>query len=114
VAAFFMGCVFMNALQHMASSLFFRDVLRRLCRIFIRRVDAKQDNPGLPTVHVEKPAAPGQESDALREYNDYTALIFTLNLCFMLAGLAQFISLLAYADAKVWDTACGRSNVVSV
>ena len=105
----------MNGLQYMTSSLFFRGALARLRRLghHLRhyvlprrpRVDLE-----LPTSRAEKAALDADETAALREYNDHTALIFTLNLCFVLAGLALFTSLLAFRDQAAWDTGCGASS----
>ena len=113
VSAFFLGCVFMNGLQYMTSSLFFRDILtrlRRLAHLFRRMMPSRPVDLELPTAREEKVSiADEQETESIRQYNDHTALIFTLNLCFMLAGLAQFISLLAFKNQGPWGTGCGAS-----
>ena len=102
----------MNALQYMGSALFFRDVFARTKRVFqlLSRRLRRRRAELLPTAYSEKASPVEQENEAIREYNDHTALIFTLNLSFMLAGLAQFITLLAYANVNTWDTACGTSS----
>lgn len=118
VSAFFLGCVFMNGLQYMTSSLFFKDLLTRarrfyhLCR---RTMFPRVASLELPTTRAEKVSLEDeQETESLRQYNDHTSLIFTLNLCFMLAGLAQFISLLAFANQASWGTGCGAYPIFCV
>lgn len=111
VSAFFLGCVFMNALQYMTSSLFFRGMLariRRFIQVIRRKMPSRQVDLELPTARDEKARIEDvEETESLRQYNDHTALIFTLNLCFMLAGLAQFISLLTFRNQTSWGTGCG-------
>lgn len=103
----------MNGLHYMTSSRFFQDVLTRIRHALAQLAHRllSTQTLELPTAQPEKGALPADahESASVRQYNDHTALIFTLNLCFMLAGLAQFISLLAYANRNGWQTGCGES-----
>lgn len=100
----------MNGLQHMASSLFITSLLSRLRSYFwiIRyRTSARRVDVELPTSYSDKARLDAEEETAsVREYNDHAALIFTLNLCFFLAGLAQFISLTTFRNQASWNTGC--------
>lgn len=103
----------MNALQYMTSSLFFRGMLariRRFIQVLRRMMPSRHVDLELPTARDEKVRIEDvEETESLRQYNDHTALIFTLNLCFMLAGLAQFTSLLTFRNQNSWGTGCGTS-----
>ncbi|EKM60066.1 uncharacterized protein PHACADRAFT_206274 [Phanerochaete carnosa HHB-10118-sp] len=109
ISAFFLGCVFMNGLQHMSSSLFFRGVLARLHRCFQSFYLYFLSQWGafeLPTLCSEKAALHEEETASIHNYSDHMALVFTLNLCLSLAGLAYFISLLAFQNQSAWKTGC--------
>ena len=44
------------------------------------------------------------ETRSMQQRNDYSALIFVLNLCIMFAAFAQFLTLLTFGNG--WQTGC--------
>ncbi|KAI0081771.1 hypothetical protein K474DRAFT_1139518 [Panus rudis PR-1116 ss-1] len=84
VAAFFLGGVFVLALQQILCSRSLADSWTKLRRSL-----------GL----TRRPPAPNAR-------HDRTSLIFILNLCFVFAAITQFLSLLVFRNNVGWQTGC--------
>ncbi|KAJ3478515.1 hypothetical protein NLI96_g9705 [Meripilus lineatus] len=78
----------------------------RSVKALIRKPSVIADPEAPPTPHEKPPTVISNESLSVQRNHDRNSLIFTLNLCFAFAGLAQFISLLVFHSQTAWDTGC--------
>ncbi|KAI0337932.1 hypothetical protein BDW22DRAFT_1432941 [Trametopsis cervina] len=117
VAAFFLGSVFMHALQYLFSSNWIQDALCkfrtaiRACYMPVRSKGIRVDleNPATLTMSekggfLRKKPEDELESPQVRLHNDHASLIFVLNLCLLFGAFTSFLTLLAFGNG--WDTGC--------
>ncbi|CAL1700690.1 unnamed protein product [Somion occarium] len=115
VAAFFLGWVFIYSIQCMLCSVVTWSIAQRiwaLLRFIGRRLQQSIGiSPlGLP-VHrsasqTNAPVRMDSDVSSINRSHDRTSLIFTLNLCFVFASIAFFLSLLSFKGGVRWETGC--------
>lgn len=102
----------MSSLQYVTYSAFLRDLCRRL-GAFLKSTRSSlrstRNDIESPTIGAEKrPWRDERETRSLQHSNDHSALVFTLNLSFILASLAMLLSVLSYGDQMSGsETLCG-------
>lgn len=77
-------------------------------RSYCTHSDDLEAPPHSTTVQEKGTTWAKDETSSIRRKHDYSALVFTLNLCFLSAALAQFATLLLFRNKAVWDTGCGK------
>ncbi|PSR77288.1 hypothetical protein PHLCEN_2v7981 [Hermanssonia centrifuga] len=113
VSSFFLGCVFVNSLHYLVSSVFVRFAVRKARDLLrttpcLSRSRRARIDPEAPFTLSEKAA--WAETRSLEQYNDHSSLVFTLNLCLVFASFAMFLSLLVYS-VNTGDAGCGEFNL---
>jgi len=105
----------MGSLCLVLSSGYIRDIcwrglhgLQTLARESRRnRSDDPEAHPHDTMVQEKDIPRPGNdETTCMRRRHDHSALVFTLNVCLLSAGLTHFATLLTSRDKATWDTGC--------
>ena len=114
LCSFCLGWVFVASLYSILISALVRDIFRRSIGSVSALVRGTASVRTL--VDLEAPNSPREKpptiisssnSSSLQRGHDRNSLVFTVNLCFAFAGLAQFVSLLVFHSRTAWDTGCG-------
>lgn len=110
IAAFFLGWVFLSSLRYLWLSTFVRELLWKL-RSALGAFRGKSSNldaegTGEKDLGIGKGVLDNNASERIRR-DEKNALISLLCICFTLASLSHFLSLLVY-DPAGSSTACGK------
>jgi len=110
VAAFFLGWVFMGSILFIIRSTVVKSCASKLAKCLRRpRRPRTADFTFDPEAFNRKEKRLSDQYDGVSSIgrrNDQTSLTFTLNLCFVFTGMAQFVSLLVFSNENSWETGC--------